>query len=177
MEASTAVLDSLLERLGDSVVSLPVAWFSTDRTGLITGLATQGAMFVSTMPYAILRQILAGFIAPGTVLVGMYFFDWRLALAMTVMVPVIVIGYRWLSRRIGRGDKAHSVAVAEASNRVVEFARAQPALRTAGEGSIADRLVDQALEDQHNQYRGLLMTGARPSLCSRDSSSYRSRCC
>ena len=133
--------------------------FSTDRTGLITGLATQGAMFVSTMPYAILRQILAGFIAPGTVLVGMYFFDWRLALAMTVMVPVIVIGYRWLSRRIGRGDKAHSVAVAEASNRVVEFARAQPALRTAGEGSIADRLVDQALEDQHNQYRGLLMTG------------------
>ncbi|MGO1855400.1 MAG: ABC transporter ATP-binding protein, partial [Microbacteriaceae bacterium] len=47
----------------------------------------------------------------------------------------------------------------EASNRVVEFARAQPALRTAGEGSIADRLVDQALEDQHNQYRGLLMTG------------------
>ncbi|MGO2746895.1 ABC transporter ATP-binding protein [Microbacterium sp.] len=159
MEASTAVLDSLLERLGDSVVSLPVSWFSTDRTGLITGLATQGAMFVSTMPYAILRQILAGFIAPGTVLVGMYFFDWRLALAMTVVVPIIVFGYRWLSRGIGRGDQAHSLAVAEASNRVVEFARAQPALRTAGEGSIADRLVDQALEDQHNQYRGLLITG------------------
>ena len=75
MKASTAVLDSLLERLGDSVVSLPVAWYSTDRTGLITGLATQGAMFVSTMPYAILRQIIAGFVAPATVLVGMYFFD------------------------------------------------------------------------------------------------------
>ena len=159
MEASTAVLDSLLERLGDSVVSLPVSWYTTDRTGLITGLATQGAMFVSTMPYAILRQILAGFVAPGTVLVGMYFFDWRLALAMTVMVPIIAIGYRWLSRSIGRGDKAHSVAVDEASNRVVEFARAQPALRTAGEGSIADRLVAEALEEQHNQYRGLLLTG------------------
>ncbi|WEG08666.1 ABC transporter ATP-binding protein [Microbacterium horticulturae] len=159
MKASTAVLGSLLERLGDSVVSLPVAWYSTDRTGLITGLATQGAMFVSTMPYAILRQILAGFIAPATVLVGMYVFDWRLALAMTVMVPIIALGYRWLSRRIGRGDKAHSVAVADASNRVVEFARAQPALRTAGEGSIADRLVDQALERQHQQYRGLLVTG------------------
>ncbi|TSI14507.1 ABC transporter ATP-binding protein [Brevibacterium aurantiacum] len=159
MQASTAVLDSLLERLGDSVVSLPVAWFSTDRTGLVTGLATQGAMFVSTMPYAILRQILAGFIAPATVLVGMYFFDWRLALAMTVMVPIIAIGYRWLSRRIGRGDHAHSLAVAEASNRVVEFARAQPALRTAGESSIADRLVEEALEHQHKEYRGLLITG------------------
>ncbi len=159
MEAATAVLDSLLERLGDSVVSLPVAWYSTDRTGLITGLATQGAMFVSTMPYAILRQILAGFVAPATVLAGMYFFDWRLALAMTVMVPIIAIGYRWLSRGIGRGDRAHSLAVAEASNRVVEFARAQPALRTAGSGSIAARLVDRALEDQHKEYRGLLITG------------------
>jgi ATP-binding cassette subfamily B protein len=159
MEASIAVLDSLLERLGDSVVSLPVAWYSTDRTGLITGLATQGAMFVSTMPYAILRQIIAGFVAPATVLIGMYVFDWRLALAMTVMVPIIVAGYRWLSRGIGRGDKAHSLAVAEASNRVVEFARAQPALRTAGEGSIADRLVEEALENQHKEYRGLLLTG------------------
>ncbi|HMR49142.1 MAG TPA: ABC transporter ATP-binding protein [Arachnia sp.] len=159
MEAATAVLDSLLERLGDSVVSLPVSWYSTDRTGLITGLATQGAMFVSTMPYAILRQILAGFVAPGTVLVGMYFFDWRLALSMTVMVPIIALGYRWLSRGIGRGDKTHSLAVAEASNRVVEFARAQPALRTAGEGSVADRLVHRALEEQHKEYRGLLITG------------------
>ncbi len=159
MKAATAVLDSLLERLGDSVVSLPVAWYQTDRTGLITGLATQGAMFVSTMPYAILRQILAGFVAPATVLVGMYFFDWRLALAMTVMVPIIAIGYRWLSRGIGRGDREHSLAVAEASNRVVEFARAQPALRTAAEGSIADRLVAEALENQHSQYRGLLITG------------------
>ncbi|MGB4777918.1 ABC transporter ATP-binding protein [Microbacterium sp.] len=159
MAASTAVLDSLLQRLGDSVVSLPVSWYSTDRTGLITGLATQGAMFVSTMPYAILRQIIAGFVAPATVLVGMYFFDWRLALAMTVMVPIIAIGYRWLSAGIGRGDKKHSLAVAEASNRVVEFARAQPALRTAGEGSIADRLVDEALEEQHREYRGLLVTG------------------
>ena len=159
MKASTAVLDSLLERLGDSVVSLPVAWYSTDRTGLITGLATQGAMFVSTMPYAILRQIIAGFVAPATVLVGMYFFDWRLALAMTVMVPIIAVGYRWLSRGIGRGDQAHSLAVAEASNRVVEFARAQPALRTAAQGSIAGRLVDQALENQHEHYRGLLISG------------------
>lgn len=159
MKASTAVLDSLLERLGDSVVSLPVSWYSADRTGLITGLATQGAMFVSTMPYAILRQIIAGFVAPATVLVGMYVVDWRLALAMTAMVPVIAIGYRWLSRGIGRGDQAHSLAVAEASNRVVEFARAQPALRTAAAGSVADRLVDQALENQHREYRGLLITG------------------
>ncbi len=54
-------------------------------------------MFVSNMPYAILRQILIGFITPGTVLIGMFFFDWRLALAMLVMVPVMWLVFRWLS--------------------------------------------------------------------------------
>lgn len=159
MLASTALLDSLLTHLGDRLVELPVAWFGTDRSGLIAGIATQGAMFVSSTPYSILRLVLTGFITPGTVLIGMYFFDWRLALAMTVMVPVIALVYRWLRNGIGRGDAAHSQAVANASNRVIEFARTQPALRTAGDGSISDRLVEEALQNQHRVYRGLLLTG------------------
>lgn len=159
MKASTALLDSLLTRLGDRLVELPVAWFGADRSGLIAGIATQGAMFASNMPYAILRQILVGFITPGTVLIGMYVVDWRLAAAMTVMVPVLIVGYRWLRATIGRGETVHAEAVADASNRVIEFARVQPALRTAGEGSIADRLVDDALQQQHHAYRGMLVTG------------------
>lgn len=159
MKASSAVLDSLITRLGDRLVELPVAWFGPDRTGLVTGIATQGAMFVSNMPYAILRQIMVGFVTPATVLVGMWFFDWRLALAMTVMVPVIALGYRWLSRKIGESDAEHAQAVADASSRVIEFARAQPALRTAGDRTIADRLVADALQRQHRVYRGMLITG------------------
>jgi len=159
MKASTALLDSLLTRLGDRLVRLPVAWFGADRSGLATGIAIQGAMFVSSTPYSILRLILTGFITPGTVLVGMYFLDWRLAVAMTVMVPVTIIVYQWLRRAIARGDAAHSEAVADASSRVIEFARVQPALRTAGDGSIADRLVEEALQRQHRAYRGLLVTG------------------
>lgn len=159
IRASTAVLVSLLTRLGDRLVELPVAWFSTDRSGMATGIATQGAMFVATTPYSFLRQIIAGFLTPATVLVGMWFFDWRLALAMTVMIPVMAIGYRLLQKRIARGDAVHSQAVSEASSRVIEFARVQPALRTAGVGSIAERLVDEALEGQHRANRALLASG------------------
>lgn len=159
MRAGTALLDSLLEHLGGRLVELPIAWFSKDRSGLASSLATHGAMFVSTAPYSFLRHILTGFVTPATVLVGMYLFDWRLALSMTVMVPVIILGYRWLSGRISDGDVEHSAAVADASNRVIEFARAQSALRTAGEGSIAGRLVDDALQKQDRAYRGMLISG------------------
>lgn len=159
MRTTTALLDSLLTRLGDRLVELPVSWFGADRSGLAAGIATQGAMFVSNMPYVILRQILIGFITPGTVLIGMYFLDWRLALTMTAMVPVLMIGYRWLRRTIGRGEAIHAEAVTNASNRVIEFARAQPALRTAAGGSVANHLVEQALLNQHRAYRGMLVSG------------------
>lgn len=159
MRASTEILDSLLGSLGQRLVDIPVSWFAGSRTGLVSGIATQGAMFVSNTPYSFLRPVITGFLTPGTVLVGMYFFDWRLALAMTAMVPVLVIGYRWLSARIGRSDAVHSEAVADASNRVIEFAKVQPALRTAGDDSIAERLVETALQDQHRAYRGMLISG------------------
>ena len=64
MKASGALLDSLLTRLGDRLIELPVAWSVRSRSGLAAGIATQGAMFVSNMPYAILRQILIGFVRP-----------------------------------------------------------------------------------------------------------------
>ncbi|BCB88818.1 ABC transporter ATP-binding protein [Phytohabitans suffuscus] len=158
-KASTAVLDSLLRRLGDRLVELPIAWFGVDRSGLITGIATHGAMFVSTTPYAIVRLIITGLVTPATVLVGMFFLDWRLALAMTATVPVLWFAFRWLSTGMGRDDAEHSAAIADASNRVIEFARVQPALRTAGDNSIADHLVENALQRQHRAYRGLLITG------------------
>ncbi|WP_018908594.1 ABC transporter ATP-binding protein [Salinispora arenicola] len=159
MKASTAVLDSLLRRLGDRLVELPTAWFGVDRSGLVADIATRGAMFVASTPYSIVRLILTGFITPATVLIGMYFYDWRLALAMTATVPVMWITFRWLRRGMERDDAEHSAAVAEASNRVIEFANVQPALRTAGANSTADRLVEDALRHQHRAYRGLLMTG------------------
>ncbi|MFV2019271.1 ABC transporter ATP-binding protein [Micromonospora sp. LOL_023] len=159
MKASTALLSSLLERLGDRLVELPIAWFGVDRSGLIADIATRGAMFVSSTPYSIVRLILTGFITPGTVLVGMVFFDWRLAAAMAATVPLLWFVFRWLRTSMKRDDVEHSASVAEASNRVIEFARVQPALRTAGAHSVADRLVEETLQHQHRAYRKLLFTG------------------
>lgn len=159
MRASSAVLDSLLTRLGDRLVELPIAWFGADRSGQMAHIATQGAMFVSSTPYSIVRLILTGFITPGTVLIGMFFFDWRLALAMAATVPIMWFVFRWLRTGMERDDAVHAEAVHEASNRVIEFARVQPTLRTAGRGSIADRLVEESLQHQHRAYRGLLITG------------------
>lgn len=117
------VLQSLLDRLGDRLVELPIAWFATDRSGLLADVATRGTMFVSSTPHAIVRLILTGFITPATVLIGMYYFDWRLALAMTATVPVMWFVFRWLSGNMKHDSDEHIEAIGDASNRVIEFAR------------------------------------------------------
>ncbi|MFY1632860.1 ABC transporter ATP-binding protein [Solwaraspora sp. WMMB335] len=157
--AAMDLLDSLIARLGDRVVELPISWFAADRSGQLSHMATHGAMFVSSTPYSILRRILGGFITPGTVLVGMYFFDWRLALAMTACVPIMWFAFVTIRRAMSRADAVHVEAVSEASNRVIEFARVQPALRTAGSDSISNRMIAEALREQHHAYRRLLFTG------------------
>ncbi|CAM3731746.1 ABC transporter ATP-binding protein [Kibdelosporangium persicum] len=160
--AATDVLTSLLDRLGDRLIQLPLGWFATDRSGELADTATRGIVFASTAPYSILRPMLTAYLTPATVLVGAVFIDWRIAVTMTVAAPVIWLVHRWLAGRIAVADRAHSAAVAEASARLIEFARAQPALRAALDdehNSIARRLVDDALATQHSANRKVTVTG------------------
>ncbi|MDR1388230.1 MAG: ABC transporter ATP-binding protein/permease [Propionibacteriaceae bacterium] len=157
--AAIEVLSDLLKRLGDRLVELPTGWFAADRAGETADVASRGIVFASAAPYAILCRILTAFITPATVLLGTWLIDWRVAAAMTASVPVIWSVYRWLARRLAAADQEHVAAIAEASNRVIEFARVQPALRAAGDNSIATELVDQALRGQHAAAKRMHLTG------------------
>ncbi|MDR0416028.1 MAG: ABC transporter ATP-binding protein/permease [Propionibacteriaceae bacterium] len=157
--AGLAITESLLTRMGDRLVQLPLGFFTVDRSGDIADTATRGIPFAAAAPIVILRPILTAFITPGTVLVGAFFLDWRVGATMALAVPVMAGVYRWLGRRMAETDRDHAAAVAEASARVIEFARVQPALRTAGDNSIAQRLVADALAGQHRENRRFLVTG------------------
>lgn len=157
--AATEVLQSLLDRLGDRLVELPLGWYATDRSGAAADTATRGVVFASTVPYAILRPILTAFVTPATVLVGALVIDWRIGLTLALAVPLIWLCYRWIARRMAAADRDHAEAVADASARVIEYARVQPALRGAGDNVITRRLVADALHDQHAANRRLMITG------------------
>lgn len=157
--ASEALLESLLERFGERLVSLPLAYFAKDRSGEAAEFVTNGAVFTATAPHAILRPLLTSLITPATVLVGTWFIDWRIASTMTLLVPVLLLGQRVLTARMRASDRTQSLWSAEASSRVVEFARAQPALRAAPGGAIAHDLVSTALHGQHDSGRRLNLVG------------------
>ncbi|MET8425016.1 ABC transporter ATP-binding protein [Nocardia sp. NPDC004860] len=157
VRVGAALSKSLHTRLGDTVASLPLGWFGADRVGMLGQLATKSVMDIMGVPAHLLRPLVNTVVTPATVIVALYVFDWRLAVAVTLTVPVIVLVYRWSLTLSGRADAARAAARAETGGRVVEFAQLQPVLRVFGRGA-GDRLLEEALRTDHRTARRVLAT-------------------
>ncbi|PVB33055.1 ABC transporter ATP-binding protein [Mycobacteroides abscessus] len=160
VRSTLSVSTSLLNRFGALLAELPLGWFAPARAGAAVGIATEGVLAVSNVPYLVLRPILTAFITPSTVLIGLLFLNWRIAVVLLLAIPIMATVYRWVAIRSGRADLVDSAAAAAESARIIEYVLAQPALRAAGDNAIARELVDQALERKHESTRNALFTGS-----------------
>ncbi len=130
--AALEVLDSLHERLGDHLATLPLGWFDTEKTGRLSRTATEGTYMIAGLFAHLLTPLVVGITGPATVVVAMFVYDWRLGLVALASVPVLAAAFRYGARCIGRGEEIDHAAAVESGNRVLEFARSQAALRAFG---------------------------------------------
>jgi ATP-binding cassette subfamily B protein IrtB len=142
------VLTTMHERLGDHVASLPLGWFSSERVGRLSRIATGGTTMVAGLFAHLLTPLVVAIVTPATIVLAMLLFDWRLALAALVCVPLLWLAFRLAATWVGRGDALDDAAAVDAGNRVVEFARAQRVLRAFGRGAAGYRPLEDAIEAQ-----------------------------
>lgn len=140
---------ALFECLGAHIGRLPMGWFDADRVGEVSRMASQGIINVMGIPAHLLRHLIVGLVTPLTLLCALFWFDWRLALAATLVVPLV-----WLliSRAAGRfQEQEHAVhlAAVRATERIVEFAQIQKTLRLFGYHQQGRDALDRSLRDQH----------------------------
>ncbi|MGR8007775.1 ABC transporter ATP-binding protein [Streptomyces hypolithicus] len=171
-QAGATLSRTLHNRIGDQVASLPLGWFAPERVGQLGQLATKSVMDVMGVPAHLLRPLVTSFVTPATVVVLMYAFDWRLALAATLTVPAIVGAYRWSAGLSRQADEVRTDARAVTGGRVVEFAQLQPVLRVFGRDGAGESdsgastgSLDAALRTQYEASRRVLVTGV-PGLVS-----------
>ncbi|MFH8220760.1 ABC transporter ATP-binding protein [Streptomyces sp. NPDC018057] len=159
-EAGAGLARSLRQRIGDRVAELPLGWFAPERVGQLGQLTTKSVMDIMGVPAHLLRPLVTSFVTPATVTVLMYLFDWRLALAATLTVPVIVLVYRWSTALSRQADRERTAARAVTGGRVVEFAQLQPVLRVFGRGEArSGARLGEALRTQREASRRVLVTG------------------
>ncbi|MEQ3550302.1 ABC transporter ATP-binding protein [Pseudonocardia nematodicida] len=147
------VLETMHARLGDHVSSLPLGWFSGERVGRLSRLVTGGTMMVAGLFAHLMTPLVVAIATPATIVLAMLLFDWRLALATLVCVPLLYLAFTRAARWVGRGDELDDAAAVVAGNRVVEFARTQRVLRAFGRGTAGHPPLEEAIAAQQRAGR------------------------
>ena len=152
---------ALFKRLGAHIATLPLGWFGEERVGQLSRMTGQGIIDVIGVPAHLLRPVVTAIATPATVVVCMFFFDWRLALAALITAPVAALVMRWFGDLVQHNEHRVNAAAAEAANRIVEFAQVQPVLRAFSRDEKTLGQLGEALDEQYAAGRNLMFTAAR----------------
>lgn len=161
-QAAVGLSRGLFERLGDHIARLPLGWFEGGdggKVGKLGQLTSQGVIDVMGVPAHLLRPIVNAVVTPLTVVLLMFVFDWRLALAALAGLPLAYLVYVGAGRLIARADTGHDAAAVDAADRLVEFAQTQAVLRAYGRTVDGVEQLDAALVAHNRAGRRLLIMG------------------
>ena len=157
--AALQTMSSMHQRLGDHLVSLPLGWFDSDRTGRLTRVATDGTMMITGIFAHLLAPLVIGVAAPATVTIALFWYDWRLGLATALTIPVLAFAFRFAGASLARGEARNHAADVEAATRVIEFGRNQRVLRAFGRSIHGYQPLEEAIEEQRQTRRRTLGQG------------------
>ncbi|MBL1075260.1 ABC transporter ATP-binding protein [Nocardia sp. 2] len=147
----------LQTRLGDHLNALPLGWFETQNAGALSRLVVENVRECQGLVAYLVAKMLTGVIVPLGVAVGMLFVDWRISLAMLLAAPALYLVNLWANRSYAGSDAKLHEASAEANARVLEFAQAQPVLRSFGAVGAGNKALDSALAQQRKAASALLL--------------------
>nr|WP_315249760.1 ABC transporter ATP-binding protein [uncultured Duganella sp.] len=148
VRVGVTILQGARHRLGDHVARLPVGWFTPENTARLSHVVTQGMMAVAQLPAHVFTPLIAGIMTPAVLVVVLFALYWPLGLIALMALPLLASVLVVTARMSRHADEAYQQHFAAASQRVLEFAQAQPLLRAFnGEGS-SSRLLEQAVEQQ-----------------------------
>lgn len=146
----------LHHRLGDHMVTLPLGWFSREKVGKVSQIAVKGTVFVGTSGGNLVTPLVVNTVSALTVVVGLFYFDWRIGVVALAGGVLLVVCGRFASRLIAGAEvRTHDAAI-EVNNRVIEFARYQPVLRAFGRTGADYTPLGDALQTQHRAGRAAL---------------------
>jgi len=154
-----ALSEGLFRRLGDHIAQLPIGWFGPERVGSVGRLSSTGVLNIMAVPAHQLRPLVYAFVTPVTVVVGMFVYDWRLALVAVAAGPVAALAFRFAGRLVEHNEIALEVSHVDVATRLVEYARAQPVVRAFRGDAVGGTLLDEAFVGHHRVNRRFLLRG------------------
>ena len=152
-QVAISLLKTLRHRIGDHVVRLPLGWFTPANTSRLGKTLSQDLMEMLGLPVHQLTPLIRAVVTPLIIVAAMLFYDWRIALAASIVFPAVALVYWWAGKLGRAADHAVHAAAADASERMLEFAQSQLVLRAHGLRERGHEVFDSALVVQSRASR------------------------
>ncbi|MFD0000451.1 ABC transporter ATP-binding protein [Nocardia sp. NPDC127526] len=143
----TTLLRGMYHRLGDHLARLPLGWYSADRVGQVSVLASRGVLQAMSVIAHLLSPFISACVTPLTIVAVMLAYNWQLGLAALLAAPAVAAIQVWTGRSMAATDAQRHERDQEAAGRVIEYLQAQPVLRAGGRSTERFRLLDDSLRD------------------------------
>ncbi|OBF06856.1 ABC transporter ATP-binding protein [Mycobacterium sp. 852002-10029_SCH5224772] len=151
-----AVLDNSQHDVADRLPGVRLDWFTAGHTATARqAIAATGPELVGLV-VNLLTPLISAVLLPAAIAVVLVPVSWQLGLAALGGLP-LMLGALWASARLARrADSTAAEANSALTERIIEFARTQQALRAARRVEPARSLVGDALAAQHGATMRLL---------------------
>ena len=154
------VCDTMIDRIADHVLTLPLGWFSAEREAAVVNATSKEVNTLSHLASMVIPNLCNAFIVPLVMLGATAVVEWPLALIMAAAIVPLVLTWRLMGAATTRANEMEDRTSSAAAGRLVEFARLQPVLRATGATKTGWAPVQAALEaDSASTLDGLRVKG------------------
>ena len=154
------VCDTMIDRVADHVLTLPLGWFSAEREAAVVNATSKEVNTLSHLASMVIPNLCNAFIVPLVMLGATAIVEWPLALIMAAAIVPLVLTWRLMGAATTRANEMEDRTSSAAAGRLVEFARLQPVLRATGVTKTGWAPVRAALEaDSASTLDGLRVKG------------------
>ena len=156
------VCDTLIDRVADHVLQLPLGWFNAKREADVANATSKEINTLSHLASMVIPNLCNAFIVPLVMLVATAFIEWPLAVVMAGSILPFILTWRKMSAATTRANDMEDRTSAAAAGRLIEFARLQPVLRATGAATSWDPVQETLQADSEATLAGLRIKG-RPA--------------
>ncbi len=152
-----ALVDETQHAMADRLTDVDLGWFTTDNTAMARQAIAASAPELVGFIANLLTPFIGAVLLPAAITVGLFLFSWQLGVAAAVTLPLLLGALAASLRVVRAADAADARAHSALTERILEFARTQQALRASRRVSSERSHAGGAIATAHGATMRLLL--------------------
>jgi ATP-binding cassette subfamily B protein IrtB len=137
--------DTTQHTMANRLTETPLRWFTADNTAVARQAIAASAPDLVGFVANLLSPFIGALLLPAAITIGLFFVSWQVGLAAAVALPFMLAALAASQRLVRKADAADAAAHSALTERLVEFARTQQALRASRRVTAARSQTGEAI--------------------------------